>query len=33
MFGYAPRGRWPHPFDVLMLVGSFTTVAWALIPR
>jgi hypothetical protein len=33
MDGYAPRGRRPHPVDLLMLVMSFAVVAWAVIPH
>ena len=25
---YAPRGRRPHPIDLLMLLASFAVVAW-----
>jgi hypothetical protein len=33
MISLATRGRQPRPFDILMLIASFVTIGWILLPH
>ena len=33
MDGFASHGQRPHPFDVLLLLGSFAMVTWIVFPH